>query len=156
MALDYQQEILDWTLASLNAWGTALDRQGPDDWWAQGWNSARDDRPTFQLAQFGAKYDPAGWLERSLNQAERQAFSRAVKELDHLGLIVPIYRHGSRLSHIQLTPKGLIVALKLIGAEDLAGIRVALTTAKWATPAHLAAIRAAGQGGEGRWTTPTE
>ncbi|NLF10129.1 MAG: hypothetical protein GX594_19440 [Pirellulaceae bacterium] len=134
---DFQTLTLHWTIVTLDAWGTALIRRDQRlDHWATLYN--------LPVKVYGAEYDPAFWWEceklGQISPAERQAFSRAAKALEAAGLLVLIRRGGTRLSHIQPTPKGLRVALELTPAVNRPSIQKAIETAVWATTEHLAAV----------------
>ena len=135
-ATDVQAETLYWLIVSLDAFGQALLRNDPQlDRWAHFHNT--------ECKVFGPRYDPAGWWSADHGQigpAERQAFSRAAKSLETLGLVTLIRRHGSRLSHVRPTPKGLAVGLRLAPEASRAAIRAAIQTAEWGTSDHLDAL----------------
>ncbi len=138
---DYPVEILHWCLVSLDAWGEALRR-----------NDRHLDRWAFYYSLptkiYGVGYDPKTWWECDngpIGPAERQGFSRGAKALEAAGLLVLIRQHGTRLSHVQPTPKGLQVALRLNPEADRKNVAKAIRTAAWGTKAHVAAIKAEAQ-----------
>ncbi len=103
--------------------------------------------PAEQLRDLGVPYVPARWSEGETDQATRQAFSRAVRRLTGLGLLVAIRRRGNRISHLRPTPKGLHVAAELVmqrygTTPDADSLVAALQTAKWATAEHTATTEA--------------
>lgn len=136
---DFQAEILHWLVVSLDAFGEALLRGDPHlDRWAGFYDTP--------IKVFGPPYDPKLWWEADhgvIGVAERQAFSRAAKTLEAAGLVVLIRQHGTRLSHLKPTAKGLQVALRLTPEADRVSIAKAVRTATWGTKQHLAAIKAA-------------
>jgi hypothetical protein len=144
MPLDHQAIILTEALSALDDWGGGLlSRKADDSWWKD-----FDDQPfPFEMRHLGIPYEPKEWLDRPLTESERQGFSRGVKQLALLGLVVPVARYGSRLSHVRLTPRGLAVAIRVVRAKgtepDLRNIAKALKTSEWATAKHLAATKAA-------------
>ena len=145
--MDYQAETIRHVLDELAYWGRALRRRGPDDWWAKVRPFSRDNTEAWELAHNGVAYRPADWLDRPLTEAERQAFSRGVKELERVGVIVAVASPSGRVSHLRPTARGLAVGLRLCPEADRAAIRKALTTTKWATKEHLRAIDATEEAG---------
>jgi hypothetical protein len=137
--VDSEALILDWLLAGLDSLGEGLRRRDRQlDLWAMAYNS-----PT---KIFGVEYAPGFWWESDygpISEAERKAFSRAAKSLEAAGLVVLIRQHGSRLSHLQPTAKGLQVGLKLCPQAGRENIAEALKAATWATPEHIRVIDSA-------------
>ena len=142
--MDAESEILTATIAGLEAWGQALRHLDAGDrsyWWARAFHS---NNPAEQYREHGVPYRPTLWVESELDTAQRQALSRAVRSLSNLGLIVAVRQNGSRVSHIQPTPKGLQMAIKLVVQQghmpDTKAVAIALRTSGWATDEHLAAL----------------
>jgi hypothetical protein len=64
----------------------------------------------------GIPYQPSKWDDAPLNDAERQAYSRAALQLQMHGLLERITeQHRDRVTHVRLTPRGLRLALRLAG-----------------------------------------
>ena len=97
----------------------------------------------YQVVHCGAPYLPSAWADRPLTMAERQAFSRALRKLEADGLVVAVRSAGGRVLCVQLTPNGLIAALRLAPSANLDAIATALEATVWSTPEHLAALKAA-------------
>ena len=94
----------------------------------------------------GAEYLPSFWLDRSLSDAERQAYSRACRRLEQRGRVVRVVS-GGRVTHLQPTPRGLVDGIAAAADQfgepvDLACLVIALGKAAWATPEHRAAVAA--------------
>jgi hypothetical protein len=100
--------------------------------------------PTYEIVNLGVPYAPARWLDGALSEAGRMAFSRAVKHLSKLRLIVPEASNGRRTTHVRPTARGVTIAVKVLWrmgeVVDLDALSAALSVAKWATPEHLAAV----------------
>jgi hypothetical protein len=140
MAVDYESAILYWVLIGLDVWGHDLASRGVSARWAK----ETGDGPASQLRHHGVRYEPAMWAKYDAapppTVAARKAYSRAVLSLEELRLVVAV-RSSGRTTHLQLTPRGVAVGLRLhrdIRPKDVAA---ALKAAKWAGKQHVAAIK---------------
>jgi hypothetical protein len=69
-----------------------------------------------QVRDQGIEYKPAKWNGVPLDEAQRQAYSRAVLHLEKFGIVQRITeRHRNRVTHVQPTARGLRLALRLVG-----------------------------------------
>ncbi len=147
--MDYEKEILVQTLLLLEDWGRALVALDAGDH-TQSW--CRDYRGNAFAREYptlGARYIPSKWAEwgrYALDAAGRQAFSRAARHLESLGLVVAVRQSGGRLTHLRLTPEGLRVAVQLAAADgispNLDRLAQALAETQWANHEHLDVIEA--------------
>jgi hypothetical protein len=144
MPLDYEALILEDLVANLDGWGQSLRENKPSDSWARMFHS---DNPAQQLRDWGCRYDSESFaFGHDVTAADRMGFTRAARNLAGLHLVVVIRRRGSRVSHLQITPKGLDMGVRLVrsqgGKPDLGNLALALATSRWATSEHLAAVEA--------------
>ena len=59
------------------------------------------------LDRFGVRYDLSAWLGRPTTASDSAVFSRTLRRMEDLGLIVRVNRWGGRrTTHVQLTPAG--------------------------------------------------
>jgi hypothetical protein len=139
---DHEAEILIAIIAELDTWGHALQSDRPQHKWARMFYA---DNPAEQLQRWGVpNHAEIFAIGKELTQADRMSFSRSIRRLAGLRLILPIRRHNSRVSHLQITPRGLELGVRLLrqnGAEpDLENITTALKATRWATPEHLSTL----------------
>jgi hypothetical protein len=143
--IDHEIEIMTAILIRLDVLGTDL-RDGK--WWTQGFyrNDPRSRGLTYEIVHYGIPYRPRDWLDAAPTALDRQHFCRALTRLCALKLIVRVERFGNRTTHLQITPKGLTVGLRVLEkigeTVDLDAIKAALEIVAWATPEHHAALAA--------------
>ncbi len=142
--IDYESETLKAVVLDLLCFGEDL-RRGKS-YTAPGYrNDPRQQTYASEVIRFGLRYAPGEW-QKGLTAAEREGFSRGVKHLERLRLVVPVERYGKRLTHLQPTPRGLEIGVKLLQRAgefpNLQAIDAALEVMAWATPEHRAAVAA--------------
>ena len=86
-----------------------------------------------QLRDKGIPYQPAQWDNTPLNEARRQAYSRAAVQLENRGVLRRITEpYRDRVTHVQLTATGLRLALRLAGRHaDRLAIAEGLRLTPW-------------------------
>lgn len=146
--MDYEREILVQALSWLDFWGWALVTCDAGDR-TNSWCRDRTSKFPAEYEKLGARYIPAMWAEwggYELTAAGRQAFSRAARHLESLGLIVAVRQSGTRLTHLRPTPRGLRVAVRLAQDDgnppDLEYIAKAMLEAGWVTEGHREVLNA--------------
>ncbi len=76
----------------------------------------RDHRHRTRLQGFrsnGVRYRPREWFERSLSTSDRQALSRAMRQLEETGMVVRLTEpKRDRVLYVRPTPLGLRSALE--------------------------------------------
>lgn len=64
-----------------------------------------------ELDAWGVRYDLARWLMRPTTPSDSAVFSRAMRNMDDMGLLVRVSRWGGRrTTHVRLTSAGLAAA----------------------------------------------
>jgi len=144
--MDYEKETLLQVLSLLGFWGMSLTTYDAGDH-SQSWCRDRGSKFPKEYEKLGVRYIPAMWAEwggYELTAAGRQAFSRAARHLESLGLVVAVRQSGDRLTHLRPTPEGLRVAVKLAqdGGKppDLGHVAKAMLEAEWTTEGHREAL----------------
>ena len=86
-----------------------------------------------QMRDNGIPYRPAEWYGIALDCAERQAYSRAAMRLEAYGVLRRITEpRRDRVTHLQLMPLGLRLALRLAGRRaDRSAIAEGLRLTRW-------------------------
>ena len=133
--MDYEREILVQVLSLLDFWGMSLTTFDAGDR-SQSWCRDKTSKFPAEYEKLGVRYIPAMWAEwggYELTTAGRQAFSRAARHLESLGLVVTVRQSGDRLTHLRPTPEGLRVAVRL---DRTAGTRRTSGTSprQWTKP----------------------
>jgi len=77
------------------------------DAWRESWRERQE------LERFGVRHDLARWLGYPPSRSESAAFSRTLRQMEDLGLLVRVNRWGrrhptrvGRTTHVRLTPAG--------------------------------------------------
>ena len=141
--IDYESEIMTAVVDGLDFFGAEI-RAGAT--WAKPVYREKEGLHSvaYEIVHYGIPYIPKDWMDRTLTETERQGFSRGVRHLERLGLIVGFSRR-SRVSHLQPTPRGLEIGIELFrragDQADLEALDIALAAATWAGPEHRAALR---------------
>jgi hypothetical protein len=86
-----------------------------------------------QVRDQGIEYKPAKWNGVPLDEAQRQAYSRAVLHLEKFGIVQRITeRHRDRVTHVRPTSRGLRLALRLAGrSADRSAVTEGLQLTHW-------------------------
>jgi len=83
----------------------AVPGERPADMGPDHWSSLRCARREYE--RFGVRHDLARWLGHPPTPAESAVFSRALRNMEMIGLVVRVNRWGGRrATHIRLTPLG--------------------------------------------------
>jgi len=93
------------------------DRPGPDvD--RDAWRALCMERQEYR--QFGVRHDLERWLGYPPSRSDSAVFSRALQQMEDLGLLVRVNQWGvsSRATHVRLTPRGEEVASGLLAEGD--------------------------------------
>jgi len=70
---------------------------------------------------FGVRHDLTRWLGHAPTASESAVFSRALRNMEAMGLVVRVSRWGgSRATHVQLTDMGRAEAERLVADQDAA------------------------------------
>ena len=97
---------------------TVLDRPPPGmdrDRWRDLWHERKE------YEQFGVRHDLALWLGHAPTPSDSAVFSRALRNMEAMGLVVRISRwDGRRATHVQLTDEGRVEAERLVADQDAA------------------------------------
>jgi hypothetical protein len=97
---------------------TVPDKPPPDmdrEQWRTQWYERRD------YERFGVHHDLALWLGHAPSPSESAVFSRALRNMEVMGLVVRISRwDGRRATHVQLTDEGRVEAERLVAEQDAA------------------------------------
>jgi len=115
-------------LADVNRLEAMPDRPGPgidrDDWWAQYLECQ-------EYRQCGVRHDLERWLGRPPSRSDSAVFSRALRRMEDMGLLVRVNRWGgsSRTTHVRLTPLGRAEAERLVRQQEAAMERFLADTA---------------------------
>jgi len=95
------------------------------DWPAPGtdrdhWREQCLERQEYQ--ECGVRHDLERWLGYPPSRADSAVFSRALRQMEVLGLLVRANRWGgsSRATHVRLTPRGRAEAERLVADHDAA------------------------------------
>ena len=141
--MNFPNAVLVHVLAELDAFGEAIrDHKS----WAskRAQTDGRTRWPAYQIRNFGIPYRPSEWVDYPLSNAKHQGFSRAVKRLEADGMMATVRGQEGRLTHLQLTPTGLALALESApSSADVDAIGRALEVTVWSTSEHMAVIEAA-------------
>ena len=94
------------------------DKPPPDmdrDRWRDLWRERKE------YEQFGVRHDLALWLGHAPTPSDSAVFSRALRNMEAMGLVVRISRwDGRRATHVQLTDMGRAEAERLVADQDAA------------------------------------
>lgn len=128
--------VLYWTHIALTSWAEALVRKDRTlDRWAIDFSDPRT--TASRLRDYGVQFEPAGWLGRGLETAERQVWSRGLKFAIDMRLVQTVARN-SRVTHLRPTPRGIFRWWRWLKNDDamrrLDELKVAFETAEWARP----------------------
>ena len=83
--------------------------------WRTQWRQRQD------YDQFGVRHDLARWLGHAPTPSESAVFSRALRNMEMMGLVVRVNRWGgSKTTHVRLTPRGRAEAERLVADQDAA------------------------------------
>ncbi|MBM4020420.1 MAG: hypothetical protein FJ288_19235 [Planctomycetes bacterium] len=85
------------------------------DLWRDLWRQRRE------YEEFGVPHNLARWLGHAPTPSESAVFSRALRNMEMMGLVVRVSRWDSaRATHIQLTDMGRAEAERLVAEQDAA------------------------------------
>jgi len=75
-----------------------------------------------ELGQFGIRHDLERWLGYPPSRSDSAVFSRTLRQIEDLGLLVRVNRWGpsSRATHVRLTPLGRAEAERLVHEQQAA------------------------------------
>ena len=119
--IDYESETLKAVVLDLLCFGEDL-RRGKS-YTAPGYrNDPRQQTYASEVIRFGLRYAPGEW-QKGLTAAEREGFSRGVKHLERLRLVVPVERYGKRLTHLQPTPRDSKSASSCFSGCDVSNLQ---------------------------------
>ena len=83
--------------------------------WRTQWYERRD------YERFGVHHDLALWLGHTPTPSDSAVFSRALRNMEDMGLLVRVNRYGGRrATHVQLTDMGRTEAERLVAEQDAA------------------------------------
>ena len=140
----HMRTILAAVLADIRRLEAVPDRPSPGisrDQWREAWRERQE------LEQFGVRHDLARWLGYPPSPSDSAVFSRTLRQMEDLGLLVRVNRWGrrsatrvGRTTHVRLTPAGERLAEDV--ARDAQGARAAASrgggvgddAADWANP----------------------
>ena len=93
-------------------------RKSPNDGTAA-WRDERMRRK--ELETLGVRYDLAGWLGRPTAASDSAVFSRTLRNMEDLVLLVRVSRWGGRrTTHVRLTRRGTTMAKQLLRGRQAA------------------------------------
>jgi hypothetical protein len=114
----HMETILTAVLADVRRLEAVPDRPPPGvDWdrWRDLWRERKE------YDQFGVHHDLAQWLGHPPSPSESAVFSRALRNMEEIGLVVRVSRWGGgRATHVCLTPLGRTEAERLVADQDTA------------------------------------
>jgi hypothetical protein len=75
-----------------------------------------------EYRQAGVRHDLDRWLGYPPSRSDSAVFSRALRQMEDMGLLVRVNRWGgsSRATHVRLTPRGRAEAERLVADHDAA------------------------------------
>ena len=73
-----------------------------------------------EYRQCGVRHDLEGWLGYPPSRSDSAVFSRALRQMEDMGLLVRVNRWGpsSRATHVRLTPLGRATAERLVREQE--------------------------------------
>ena len=114
----HMETILTAVLADVRRLEAVPDRPPPGvDWdrWRDLWRERKE------YDQFGVHHDLAQWLGHPPSPSESAVFSRALRNMEEIGLVVRVSRWGGgRATHVELTDMGRTEAERLVVDQDAA------------------------------------
>lgn len=111
------------------------------------WSALRRRRSEYEL--FGVRHDLARWLGHPPTPAESAVFSRALRNMEMIGLVVRVNRWGGRrATHVRLTPLGRAEAER-VARESQAELDKLLAGVGWHLESGVAAAEPANGAGNG-------
>ena len=97
----------------------AVPNKPPPDMDRDRWRDLWRERKEYE--QFGVRHDLALWLGHAPTPSDSAVFSRALRNMEAMGLVVRISRwDGRRATHVQLTDEGRVEAERLVADQDAA------------------------------------
>ena len=112
----HMQEILAVVLAESRRLEAAGDRP-PAGMEHERWRELCRERQEYQA--FGVRHDLAQWLGHPPSPSESAVFSRALRNMEAVGLVLRINRWGgSKTTHVQLTASGRAEAERLAREQE--------------------------------------
>jgi hypothetical protein len=112
----HMQEILAVVLAESQRLEAIEDRP-PAGMDSERWRELCRDRQEYQA--FGVRHDLAQWLGHPASPSESAVFSRALRNMEAMGLVLRVNRWGgSRTTHVQLTADGRAEAERLAKEQE--------------------------------------
>jgi len=75
-----------------------------------------------EYRQYGVRHDLERWLGRPPSRSDSAVFSRALRRMEDMGLLVRVNRWGPsyRATHVRLTPLGRAEAKRLVHEHEAA------------------------------------
>jgi len=90
---------------------------GGMDW--ERWRTFWLERKEYE--QFGVRHDLARWLGHTPSPSESAVFSRALRNMEAMGLLLRVNCYGGgRATHVQLTDEGRMEAERLVAHQEAA------------------------------------
>jgi len=112
----HMQEILAIVLAESRRLEVSEDRP-PAGMDPNRWGALCRERQEYQA--FGVRHDLAQWLGHPASPSESAVFSRALRNMEAMGLVLRVNRWGgSRTTHVRLTPGGQAEAERLAKEQE--------------------------------------
>jgi hypothetical protein len=114
----HMREILTVVLAESHRLEAVPDRPPPGmdrEEWRDLWRECKEHE------QFGAPHNLARWLGHAATASESAVFSRALRNMEAMGLVLRVNRWGgSKTTHVRLTAAGRAEAERLVADQDAA------------------------------------
>jgi hypothetical protein len=112
----HMQEILAVVLAESRRLEAVEDRP-PAGMDSERWRELCRERQEYQA--FGVRHDLAQWLGHPASPSESAVFSRALRNMEAMGLVLRVNRWGgSRTTHVQMTAGGRAEAERLAKEQE--------------------------------------
>ena len=114
----HMKTILTAVLVDVRRLEAVPDRPPPGmdrDRWRDLWHERKE------YDQFGVHHDLGRWIGHTPSPSESAVFSRALRNMEAMGLVVRVSRWGGgRATHVYLTPLGRTEAERLVADQDTA------------------------------------
>lgn len=125
----------------------AVPDERPADMDPDHWSALRRDLREYE--RFGVRHDLSRWLGHPPTPAESAVYSRTLRNMEMMGLVVRVNRWGGRrTTHVRLTPLGRAQAERVAG-EHQAELDKLLTGVGWQLESDVAAAEPANKAGTG-------
>jgi hypothetical protein len=114
----HMQEILTVVLAESRRLEAAWDRP-PADMDRERWRELYRERQEYQA--FGVPHNLARWLGHAPTASDSAVFSRALRNMEAMGLVLRVNRWGgSKTTHVRLTASGRTEAERMVREQEAA------------------------------------